>query len=68
MARNFIQKAIKNPGALRATAKRRGLVKGEEPLTESDLNIMAKGGDTTTKRRVALARTLRRLARRKKGR
>jgi uncharacterized protein YbjT (DUF2867 family) len=37
MARKWIQSAIKNPGALRATAKRMGLIKGDEPLSQSDL-------------------------------
>jgi hypothetical protein len=68
VARKFIQQAIKHPGALRATAKSRGLIKGKEPLSESDLDILAKSGDTTTKQRVALARRLKQFPRRKKGR
>ena len=30
--RKWIQSAIKKPGALRSTAKRMGLIKGDEPL------------------------------------
>jgi hypothetical protein len=61
----WIQRAIRNPGALRRTAKRMGLIKGDEKLSETDLNKMAsrarKTGDTTLMRRVNLARTLRKL-------
>ena len=66
MARKFIQAAIKKPGALRATAKRQGLIKGEEKLSQSDLDKLAARGGTKTKRRVALARTLKRLAARRR--
>ena len=61
MAKNWIKGAIKKPGSLRATAKRKGLVKGNEKLSSSDLNKLAKSGSSTTKRRVALARTLKKL-------
>jgi len=61
----WIQRAIRNPGALRRTAKRMGLIKGDEKLSESDLSKLAsrarKTGDTTLMRRVNLARTLRKL-------
>ena len=57
--KRWIAGAIKHPGALRATAKRRGLISGDEKLSLSDLGKLAKGGSTTTKRRVALAKTLR---------
>jgi len=40
--RRWIQKAIKRPGALRATAKRMGLVKGDEPLSSSDLATLER--------------------------
>ena len=36
-SKKWIQKAIKKPGALRATAKRLGLIEGDEPLTSADL-------------------------------
>ena len=62
----FIQGAIKRPGALRAKAKRKGLVKGDESLSSSDLASLSKGGDTRTKRQVNLARTLKHLGRRRK--
>lgn len=69
----WIQKAIKNPGALRATAKRMGLIKGDEKLSASDLAKLRahakKTGNTTLLRRVNLARTLKKLSgRRKKAR
>lgn len=61
----WIQTAIKHPGALRRSAKRMGLVKGNEPLSTSDLqalqNKAKKTGNTTLLRRVNLAKTLRRL-------
>lgn len=65
--RKWIQKAIKNPGALRATASRMGLVRGDEPLSASDLDVMERrareSGNTTLLRRVRLARLLRRFRR-----
>jgi len=61
----WIQRAIRNPDALRRTAKRMGLIKGDEKLSETDLNKLAsrarKTGDTTLMRKVNLARTLRKL-------
>lgn len=66
--RKWIQKAIKNPGALRETAKRMGLVRGDEPLSASDLATMERRakdtGNTTLLRRVRLARLLRRFNKR----
>lgn len=47
---------VKHPGALRAKAKKKGLVKGKEKLSNSDLNSLAKSGDGTTRRQVGLAR------------
>ena len=44
-------------GALRATALRMGLIKGDEALSAADLDKLARRGSTKTKRRVALART-----------
>ena len=66
MAKRWIQKAIKRPGALRAKAKKAGLVKGEEKLSQTDLNKLAKKGGTRTKRQVAMARTLKKLGRKRK--
>lgn len=58
----FIQRAIKSPGALRRTAKREGLLKGDESLSESDLDALEskarKSGNTTLFKRASLARTL----------
>ena len=65
--RRWIQKAIKNPGALRATAKRMGLIRGDEPLSETDLRKLESHArathNLTLLRRVRLARTLRKLRR-----
>lgn len=70
MAKKFISQAIQRPGALRAAAKRRGLLKGDEPLSESDLDRLESAarasGDTTLLRRVNLARTLRKMPRRRR--
>lgn len=66
MAEKFIQKAIKRPGALRAKARRKGLVKGEEKLSAADLKKLGgKGASTRTKRQVNLAKTLKKLGKRK---
>lgn len=69
MAEKWIQKAIKHPGALRATAKRLGLVRGDEPLSQSDIQTLlshAKRTDNTTLlRRARLALTLKRLRKRR---
>lgn len=68
MAEKFIQKAIKKPGALRATAKRMGLIKGDQKLSASDIEFLIRVAkrrrDTKLLRRALLARTLRKLARR----
>lgn len=53
----WIQKAIQKPGSLRATAKRKGLLKGDEKLTGTDLSKLEKAGGKTAKR-ARLARTL----------
>jgi len=65
MAKKFIKDAIKRPGALRAKARARGLIKGDEKLSEADLAKLAKSGDTRTKRQVSLARTMKRFKKRK---
>lgn len=58
-AKHWIAGAIKHPGALKATAKRMGLLKGDGKITQTILGkISAKSDDPTTKKRVALARTL----------
>lgn len=53
----WIQQAVEKPGALRATAKRKGLVKGDEPLSKTDLKKLEAMGGKTAKR-ARLARTL----------
>lgn len=62
----WIQSAIEKPGALRRTAKRMGLIRGNETLSASDLNALEakakKTGNTKLLRRVNLARTLKRLS------
>lgn len=69
MAKEFIKSAIRRPGALRRKA---GLKPGgdgkisEEKLT-SLFAAAEKRGDTRTMKQIALARTLRRLRRRKKA-
>ncbi len=63
-AKRFIKKAIKKPGSLRATAKRMGLISGDETLSGADLTkLEAKGG--LTARRARLARTLQRLGKKR---
>jgi hypothetical protein len=60
VAEKWIAGAIQHKGALRRTAKRKGLIKGKEKLSLSDLASLAASGSTTTKRRANLAKTLRR--------
>lgn len=65
MAEKWIQKAIKKKGALRATASRMGLLKSGETLSQKDLSTMKKkavaGNNTLLKRRIALAKTLKKM-------
>lgn len=53
----WIQKAVEKPGALRATARRKGLVTGDEPLSKTNLKKLEAMGGKTAKR-ARLARTL----------
>ena len=57
MAKNWMQDAVKKPGALRAAAKREGLIRGKEKLSQADLNKLAKSENPTTRKRAALAET-----------
>lgn len=51
----WIQGAMKKKGALRAEAKRMGLIKGDEKLTMEDLKkLEAKGGKTAQRARLAM--------------
>ncbi len=63
MARKWIQKAIKRPGAFRAKAKRAGM-----STMEYARKVLANSEryDTRTVRQARLALTLRKLARRRK--
>jgi len=59
MAKKWIAGAIKHPGSLKAAAKKRGLIHGDQPVTESVLSkIGGKKASTKMKRKVNLARTL----------
>ena len=53
-AKNWIQKAIKNPGSLR---KKAGVKKGED-ISKSELNKLSKSRNSTTRRQANLAKTL----------
>ena len=66
MYEKWIQGAIKHPGALTKTAKKKGLVKKGEKLSSSDLSELKKSKNYKTKRRAILAQTLRKM-RSKKG-
>jgi hypothetical protein len=57
MARHWMKGAVKHPGALRATAKRIGLIKGDEKLTLADVGKLKRSSDATTRRRATLAET-----------
>lgn len=56
----WIQEAVKNKGALRRTAKREGLIKGDEKLSMSDIKKLEKKGGKTAKR-AYLAETLKKM-------
>lgn len=57
---NWIKKAIEKPGSLRKTAQQKGLVKGDENLSNADLDKLEKMGGKTAKR-AQLAKTLKNL-------
>jgi hypothetical protein len=61
MSDNWIQGAVKKPGALRATAAREGLIEGDEKLSGTDLSkLAAQAAKTDNKKlaqRVNLAKT-----------
>ena len=52
---------IKHPGALRATAKRMGLVHGDAPLSRTALTDLEHSKNPTTRRRAHLAETLKKM-------
>jgi hypothetical protein len=57
--KNWIAGAVKHPGALRATAKAKGLISGDQKLSTSDLGILSHSVDALTRKRAALAKTFR---------
>lgn len=56
--RDWIAGAIKKPGSLRATAKRDGMVKGKQKLSQADIDKLEHSKSATTRRRAELAHTL----------
>jgi len=63
MAKNWIKGAIQKPGSLRATAKREGLIKGNQKLSSTDLNKLANSKNPTTRKRADLAKTFKKMGR-----
>jgi hypothetical protein len=63
MAKHWMQGAVKHSGALRATAKRQGLIKGSQTLSHRVLEKL-KGEGGKTAKRATLAETF---ARSRKG-
>lgn len=61
MAKKWIAGAIKKPGALRATAKRQGLISGGQSLSAADLDTLARSKNPTTAKRAHLAETLKKM-------
>lgn len=55
--KKWLAGAIQHPGALRETAKRKGLIKGDEKLDESDLQTLKDAGGVT-RERANLAETM----------
>ena len=64
-SKNWIKDAVKKPGALRATAKREGLIKGDELLSSKDLDELKskakKSNNALLMRRVNLAKTFKKM-------
>lgn len=63
--KNWIQRAIKRPGALRAKAKRAGALNKDGTISVEWLRKMAKGNSLTA-RQARLALTFRKMRRRRK--
>lgn len=59
MAKKWMQSLKLKSGSLRAAAKRRGMIKGNETLTAADLETLSKSKNPTTRKRAALAKTFR---------
>jgi hypothetical protein len=61
--KNWIEDTLHNsrPGALRATAKRQKLIKGDETLSTNDLEKLADSKNPTTRKRANLAKTLKKM-------
>lgn len=53
MSDNWIQGAVKKPGALRATAEREGLIEGDEKLSGTDLKKLAAQASKTDNKKLA---------------
>ena len=64
-SKNWIKDAVKKPGALRETAKRMKLIKGDELLSSKDLDVLKskakKSGNSLLMRRVNLAETFKKM-------
>lgn len=59
---HWIEKATaKHKGALRATAKGKGMVKGDNPISDAALEKLANSSNKTTARRARLAQTLKKM-------
>lgn len=61
----WIQDAIKKRGALRMAAKRKGLIHGDEKLSETDLNVMEHSRNPTLRKRAQLADNLKHIREKK---
>jgi len=61
--KKWIPKDLKK-GALRATAKRQGLIRGDEKLSSSDLSKLANSKNPTTRKRANLAKTFKKMRKR----
>lgn len=56
--KNWISGAIKHKGSLRATAKRDGMVKGDQKLSRADVDKLEHSRSEKTRKRAELAHTL----------
>ena len=67
--KDWIKGAVKKPGALRAIAEKRKLIKGKEKLSSSDLSKLGskakKSGNSLLAKRVSLAKTFAKMRKKK---
>ena len=62
----WIQDAIKNPGSFKAYCKRKGLLTRRGTVSSKCISVGCKSKNKTVKRRACLAKTLRKLRKKRR--